>query len=150
MRRFRVLGLVIVSVALAGTQGAVRADETRSFKARLSPVPIEIATAPNIAGGGTATAELKGRTLVVSGSFEGLRSPATVARLHYGPKGVRGPAKFDLTVTRATSGKISASLELTPAQVEELAQGRFYIQLHSEKAPDGNLWGWLLLQESRR
>jgi hypothetical protein len=28
--------------------------------------------------------------------------------------------------------------------------GRFYIQLHSEKAPEGNLWGWLLREETRR
>jgi hypothetical protein len=28
--------------------------------------------------------------------------------------------------------------------VEALKAGRFYIQLHSERAPDGNLWGWLL------
>jgi hypothetical protein len=25
-----------------------------------------------------------------------------------------------------------------------LRQGRMYLQLHSESAPDGNLWGWLL------
>jgi hypothetical protein len=24
------------------------------------------------------------------------------------------------------------------------------VQLHSEKAPDGNLWGWILPQENRR
>jgi len=31
--------------------------------------------------------------------------------------------------------------------VTDLEKGRFYVQLHSEKAPDGNLWGWLLPQE---
>jgi hypothetical protein len=27
--------------------------------------------------------------------------------------------------------------------VEGLRKGKFYIQIHSEKAPDGILWGWL-------
>jgi hypothetical protein len=57
---------------------------------------------------------------------------------------------FDLTVTPGTSGKISGSLDLSPSQVEDLARERFYVQLHSEKAPDGNLWGWLLVQETKR
>ena len=35
-------------------------------------------------------------------------------------------------------------MELSPVQIADLEKGRLYIQLHSEKAPDGNLWGWLL------
>ena len=55
----------------------------------------------------------------------------------------------DLTATQATSGTISGSIELTKAQIDDLAAGRLYIQLHSQKAPDGNLWGWLLPQEKK-
>jgi hypothetical protein len=58
--------------------------------------------------------------------------------------GVRGPAIFDLTVSAATSGTLSGSVDLTAEQIESLKKGRFYVQLSSEKAPDGNLWGWLL------
>jgi len=25
-------------------------------------------------------------------------------------------------------------------------KGNFYVQIHSEKAPAGNLWGWLVLE----
>jgi hypothetical protein len=57
---------------------------------------------------------------------------------------------FDLTVIPGTSGKVSGSFDLSPSQVEDLARERFYVQLHSEKAPDGNLWGWLLVQENKR
>ena len=57
---------------------------------------------------------------------------------------------FDLTITPGTSGKIDGSIDLSSAQVEDLARERFYVQLHSEKAPDGNLWGWLLVQETKR
>lgn len=129
--------------ALVATQGPT------NFRARLSPVPVAAAS-PNITGVGSVTATLSATKLTITGTFEGLASPATFAKLHRAPKGIRGPAVFDLAVTSGTSGKISATLDLTPAQVEDLARERFYVQLHSEKAPDGNLWGWLLVQETKR
>jgi hypothetical protein len=116
------------------------------FTARLAWVPT--AGADRVSGKGTAAATLAGRALTITGSFEGLGGPATVARLHDGiAKGARGKAVADLTVTKATSGSISGSVTLTPEQVESLRQGRLYIQIHGDKglAPDGaNLWGWLL------
>ena len=52
--------------------------------------------------------------------------------------------------TEPTAGTITGTLDLTPALVTDLEKGRLYVQLHSEKAPDGNLWGWILPQENRR
>lgn len=124
---------------------SLTAQAPETFKTRLSPVPIEAKTRADIAGVGSATATLAGAKLSVAGSFEGLRSNAIDAKLHQSPvTGVRGPAILDLTVARATSGMLSASIDLTPQQVELLKKGRLYIQIDSEKAPDGNLWGWLL------
>ena len=97
------------------------------------------------------TATLTGTKLSIAGTFQGLNTPATVGRIHKSPKpGIRGPMLFDLTVSSSTSGTIGGTFDLTAAQVQELAQGRYYVQLHSEKAPEGNLWGWLLSQENRR
>src|ERR1700680_1325375 len=118
--------------------------EGDSFKARLSPVPVENAAVSGITGSGSATAVLSDRSLTVRGTFSGMRTPATIAQIHLGPRGIRGPAMFDLTVTKDTSGTISGTFKLTPVQVEAVKGGRFYVQIHSEKAPDGNLWGWLL------
>ena len=99
-------------------------------------------------GKGTATATLSGSKLAISGTFDGLAGPATVARLHEGvAKGARGPVIGDLVVTKGASGTITGSFALTTEQLASLKQGRLYIQLHSEKgvAPDGsNLWGWFL------
>jgi len=121
------------------------AQDTRTFKARLSPVPIDLTMQATVAGSGSATATLTGAKLTLNGTFEGLKSPATVARIHRSPaRGVRGPEILNLTVPSATSGSFTGSFELTPAQVTDLQNGRLYIQIHSEKAPDGNLWGWLL------
>jgi hypothetical protein len=133
---------------------ALTAQQPKTFKARLSPVPIDVSMQATVAGSGSVSAVLTGTKLAITGTFEGLRSPATTAQIHKGPvRGVRGPVVADLAVTKAaepTSGTISGSMDLTPLQVADLEKGRLYVQLHSEKAPDGNLWGWLLLQENRR
>ncbi len=126
------------------------AQSAKTYKARLSAVPVTGFSA-NVVGSGSVTATVTGTKLAINGTFDGLATPATVARLHKSPKpGIRGPALFDLTVTKATSGTITGTFDLTPAQVQEIAQNRYYVQLHSEKAPDGNLWGWLFVQENRR
>ncbi len=123
----------------------VCAQAPETYKARLSPVPIEAKTRANIAGIGSVTATLAGSKLSISGMFDGLRSAATDAKVHQSPvTGVRGPAIADVTVAHAASGDLNVSLELTPQQIESLKKGRLYIQIDSEKAPDGNLWGWLL------
>ena len=116
-----------------------------TFKGRLSPVPVDAKTAPDTTGQGVVSAVLAGSKLTVAGTFEGLRGAATTAQLRRGAAaGIRGPAMFDLTVTKAMSGAISGSFDLSADQVESLRRGKFYVQVNSEKAPEGNLWGWLL------
>jgi hypothetical protein len=109
-------------------------------------VPVETSTAASITGSGLVTATLTGTRLAVSGTFAGMKSAATIAQIHLGPRGVRGPVEFDLMVEKGSSGTISGSATLTKVQVDSLRKGWFYIQIHAEKAPDGNLWGWLLPQ----
>jgi CHRD domain len=132
-----------VAVALMGLSLAAQSGET--FKARLSPLPADARTRADLAGSGSASALLTGTKLGITGSFEGLRSAATTASLHSAVSaGVKGPAIGDLTISKATSGTISGSIELTPQQLTSLHKGGLYVQIHSEKAPDGVLWGWLL------
>src|SRR5688572_1501843 len=128
---------------------AVPVQQPRVFLARLSPVPITVAMQDTVAGRGSAKAVLTGSKLTVEGTFEGLRSPATAARVHLALRAMRGPSVLELIVSKGTSGTISGSFELTPRQIEALDKSSLYIQLHSEKAPDGNLWGWLLPQEAK-
>jgi hypothetical protein len=123
----------------------VVAQNQERYKARLATVPMDGGMREAVAGSGSATAVLAGTRLTITGTFEGLRSPATVARLHNGPtKGVRGAPLADITVSKGMTGTLTGSIELTPEQVQSLQKGRLYIQISSEKAPDGNLWGWLL------
>jgi hypothetical protein len=144
-----VVTITMTAALVAGAAAALIAQGGEKFAARLSAVPI---AGPNdrgnVTGKGTATGTLNGRTLTISGTFEGLPASATIARLHQGiAKGARGAAIKDLTISKGTSGTLIGSVDLTQPQVEALRQGKLYIQIHGEKgvAPDGsNLWGWLL------
>ena len=74
-----------------------------------------------------------------------MHSPATAAHLHESKTtGVPGVMIHELTVSKAMSGTVSGSVDLTPDEVQALRKGLLYIVVHSEGAPDGNLWGWLL------
>ena len=133
-----------VAAAVFVSTIAPHAQTSTTFRTRLAPVPIDLTMAATITGSGSVTAVLSGNKLTFTGTFEGLAAPATIAQVHKGPvAGVRGPVLFDLTVTHGTSGTLSGSADLTAAQVTDLEKRRLYVQLHSEKAPDGNLWGWL-------
>ena len=138
-------GALITALALTVAMPFTMPAQAPVYRTRLSVVPIDIAMQATVAGSGSASATLKGSTLTIAGTFSGLKTPATVARVHRSPRtAMRGPAIGDLTATAATSGTINGTIELTKQQVDDLAAGRLYLQLHSEKAPEGNLWGWLL------
>ena len=138
----RVLTAVVIAIATLSS-GRIVFAQTTNYKARLAPVPVANLR-DGITGLGSATATLAGRSLSVRGTFDGMKSAATIAQIHLGPRGIRGPVMFDLKLTKGTSGTLTGTFTLTPEQVEAVKAGRFYIQVHSESAPDGNLWGWLL------
>lgn len=122
---------------------AAQAQET--FKTRLSPVPIDAQLAPVVTGHGSVSAALAGTRLTVTGTFEGMRSAATAAHLHQSKMtGVPGVVIHELTVSKATGGTVSGSMDLTAPEVEALRKGWLYVVVHSVGAPEGNLRGWLL------
>jgi len=125
----------------------VAAQNEERYKVRLSTVPMDGGMRNTVAGTGSATAVLSGAKLTVNGMFDGLLSPAITARVHRGPAmGVRGASFAELTVSKAQKGAVSGSIDLAPEQVRALKTGQLYIQISSEKAPDGNLWGWFVRQ----
>ena len=147
MTRRLVLVSACVVLMAAGTAGA----QARQYRARLSPVPLDVAMQSTIAGSGSVTATLAGSTLTLNGTYKDLKTAATVVRLHRGPRvAMRGPSIADLKASGGTAGTISGTIELTKEQLDDLSNGRLYVQLHSEKAPDGNLWGWLFSQEGKK
>src|SRR5215204_6134659 len=102
----RAVVLIAVMVLSWGAAWSVTAQTGDKFTARLGWVPIAGPNdRANISGKGAVTAALAGTRLTLSGTFEGLPGPATVARLHRGvAKGARGPVIADLTLTKAATG----------------------------------------------
>lgn len=146
MRRW-IAGLLVAG--LFGLAPMVQAQAARTFKTHLSPVPVA-AYNPTIVGTGTVTATLTGNKLVIAGTYDGLASPATTAKIWKSTKpGIRGEVLLDLKVSGGVSGTITGQFDLTAAQVQEVTASRYYVQLHSEKAADGNLWGWLMPQREK-
>ena len=99
-----------------------------------------------ILGEGEVVLTLNGSSLSVEGSFEGMSSAATGAHIHNGPPAQPGPVIHALEVTQATRGSVVGELTLTEEQVEALHNNEFYIQIHSESNPPGELRGWVFLR----
>ena len=89
---------------------------------------------------------LNGNSLSVEGNFEGMSSAATGAHVHNGPPAQPGPVIHTLEVTQTTGGSVLGELTLTEEQVEALHNNEFYIQIHSESNPPGELRGWVFLR----
>ena len=136
--------LAVLAAASLMAVPAMAAQNGDMYRTRLSVVPLDVAMQATVAGQGMVTATLAGTKLTVNGTAEGLRSPATVAHIHRGAPGIPGPAILDLAITKTTTPTISGTVDLTPQMVDDLKNGQLYVQLSSERAPDGNLRGWLM------
>jgi ABC-type sugar transport system substrate-binding protein len=137
--------LIAACLGLLALALPVTSQSADRFRIRLTTVPMDGGMRNTVAGFGSGTATLAGNKLSITGSFDGLKSPATTAKLNSGvARGVRGNALANLDVTKSTKGTITGSVDLTAEQVKGLRDGKLYIEIASEKAPEGNLWGWIL------
>ncbi len=140
-KMLHLLAAPALAVLLAG--GPALAADT--YQANLGPMPLDQANNKNMLGRGEVTATLDGKTLTIAGNFGGLPSPATKAHLFVGLAiGVPGSESLDLTVSPADSGTVSGTLTVNAKQAAAFRTGKLYVQIDSQKAPAGNLWGWLL------
>ena len=115
------------------------------FDAELDPVPFDASNRAIVIDSiGDASATLDGNTLNISGNFSKFTSPATGGSVRIGlAKGVPGDAIGTLTVDHAASGHFSGSVKLNGNQAAALKKEAVYVRIDSEKAPDGNVQGWL-------
>src|ERR1700676_2845284 len=127
--------------------GAEILAATEKYQAYLSPMPHNDAMHANFSGKGSAVATIDGDRMLLNATFTGLASAATKAHvcLSLAP-GIPGKPIFEFTVPAAVEGKVTGTFKLESAQVTALKTGKLYIQIDSEKAPNGNLWGWLLTE----
>ena len=134
------LANIALNTAMLGAQSPER------FKGRLSRLPVDRPTAPQLMGQGFVEATLDGDELMLTAEFEGLSSPVTAAHIHQAPVARRGPVAFTIEVPAVATGELRNTITLTNAQLERLREGLYYLQIHTERNPGGELRGWLLLQ----
>ena len=132
--------LVVGSILLSAN---IQAQEV--YRARLSPMPTTPQTVTTILGEGEVILTLNGNSLTVEGNFSGMSSAATGAHIHNGPPAQPGPVIHTLEVSQSAEGEISGTLSLSDEQVAALSKNEFYIQIHSESNPPGELRGWVFL-----
>jgi hypothetical protein len=102
---------------------------------------------------GAATVTLTGNTLELVGTFENLESDlievaGTPAHIHEAPRGEAGGVIFPIAVTAnpdMRSGAFSLSEELSSEQLDALRAGNFYINVHTENNPGGEIRGQIEL-----
>ena len=117
----------------------------RPFSGRLTTAAARDAAPAPTAQFGMLYAVLDGKgKLAINGTFERLTAAASVAQVHRGVDGQRGPSVGDLTVTKGTSGVIRGDIMLTDADIAELQKGLFYVQIDTATAAEGEVRGWLL------
>jgi hypothetical protein len=142
----------VIAAGLLCSGVTTLAQAPQVYKAELRIIPIQSASAranidesTSVFAKANATATLTGTKLTVTGSFEGFKSPASVAQIRSGPAmGARGPVVFELSVTKDTKGSMSGTFDLTAEQVTLLRNSRLYVQIHNTNTPEGALWGWFL------
>ena len=93
-----------------------------------------------LAGRGTGSLEAKlerqSRILTYTLTYSGLSGAATAAHFH-GPALPRQNAGVVLPTTLGRSSPIGGSATLTSAQVVEIIDGKWYVNVHTAKFPDG-------------
>jgi CHRD domain len=139
--------IAAAAVAAALVSLGFGAEASQKYQAYLSPMPHNDAMHSNVTGKGAAVATLEGDTLSLNGTFTGLAGVATKAHVCLSKAaGIPGTPIFAVTVPPVTEGKVTGTFKLDKSQVAEFQKGNLYIQIDSEKAPNGNLWGWLLAE----
>jgi uncharacterized surface protein with fasciclin (FAS1) repeats len=107
-------------------------------------------------GTATATLDEAGTTLTVEGTYTGLSSPlqevgSSAGHIHEAPRGENGPVVVPLTLTPDETGPSSGTFSGTAPigegegqlALETLEAGGYYLNIHTEDNPSGEIRGQL-------
>jgi hypothetical protein len=139
---------IVISACLAGI--AVWAVPSRAAPVSLK-VPLTGAQqVPPVQTAATGTADLTydpaTRVVTWSVSYSGLSGAATMAHFH-GPaaEGKNGPPVIWLAEKGATvTNPIKGQATLTPEQAQQLTAGEWYINVHTQANPNGEIRGQVM------
>jgi hypothetical protein len=121
-------------VAFAGPAFAEKFKATLSGKSEVPP--------NTSAGTGTADIDYDAATKKLSWklTYSGLSGPATAAHFH-GPAEAGKNAGVAVAIPGATSSPAEGSAVLTDAQAADLTSGKYYVNVHTQANPGGEIRG---------
>lgn len=104
---------------------------------------------PPVATSGKGTAHLtydpSSRVVTWSIDYSGLSSPATMAHFHNGPANKNGPVVIWLSKQGTPpSSPITGQATLTPEQAQQFTAGDWYVNVHSQSHPAGEIRGQVM------
>ena len=133
---------VFVLASFASANNDAKKPTTQIFTAVLNvgqevPHP----TGTKVGASGKFTATLSGTTLTWKLTFGHLSGSATAAHIHSGVKGNAGPVLIPLCGPCPSAATGTATV--TSAQVNDLAAGKDYVNVHTTKNGNGEIRGQL-------
>lgn len=90
---------------------------------------------------GTASLELTGNKLTYTIEVADLSGDVTAAHIHMGKEGEEGDAVHTITFDGMTA---SGSWEMTEEELKNLMDGMYYVNVHTEANPDGEIRGQIV------
>jgi hypothetical protein len=130
-------------VAVAALALSACSDDDEEFEAEMNgaaerPTPVDTQAT------GNATVTIEDTAVRVQGEFEGLSGAAVAAHIH-GPadKETAAPIICPLTATAAVGGTLAGSCTFTEEQLQQLRDGRMYVNVHTQQHPQGEIRGQL-------
>lgn len=146
MRRQIVLTFATaLAVILAGCAPATVGNDFAANLTASAEFPAPTLDGATPSGSATATFNEADNLLALTGTFSGLTGPATGAHIH-GPADVGETAGvvFPLQMDPAATGTISGTwTDMTPEQVQHLRDGLYYVNIHTQMNPAGEIRGQL-------
>jgi hypothetical protein len=137
-RRFALATLLVsgaLAVAACGMMDRSKGGVMSVPLSAQNEVPANAST-----GSGTAKVELDGSTLKWTVTYSGTTGPVTAGHFH-GPAQPGSNAGVVVPFAGPLASPIVGSATLTPAQVDQLKQGLWYVNLHTAANPGGELRG---------
>jgi hypothetical protein len=145
----RVIFLMACLTAIAVSAGPSQAA-SMSFKVALTGAQ----QVPPVQTAATGTADLTydpaTRVVAWNVTYNGLSGPATMAHFH-GPAtaGNNGPPVIWLTEKgAAVEGRIKGEATLTPEQAQQFLAGEWYVNVHTQANPKGEIRGQVIPPKS--
>jgi CHRD domain len=144
----RALVAFAIMLSLAGA-GVARADPA-SFKVELTGAQ----SAPAVDTSGTGTAQLTydpaTRVVTWNITYSGLSTPATMAHFHGPAKaGQNAPPVIWLSKQGSPpANPMTGSATLTPEQAKQFSDGEWYINVHTQTHPAGEIRGQVIPPKS--